>query len=228
MTLTRAFTYYFDDPDWVTKLLIMLLITGFTVAFAPALIGLIGVVLLFGYQCALIRNVRANYLPTLPAWHDLGSMIMEGVPVLIAYVVYSLPNLFMGAFSWLVTTLSADTDIVSSGVILTISCCLLPFILLFNLVALPMFTMAQGEYAHSGNASVFFQLGALFDHFRTHFDAIVQWWIGMILFYLLMSFLAVTVIGIFAALAIAVPITGALAGMLYSATVDAPEKPKRK
>lgn len=228
MTISRAFTYYLSDPDWVTKLLIMMIVTGISFTTSPLLIGALGMALLFGYQSALIRNVRANFVPPLPHWRDLGGMLMEGLPVLIAYVVYNLPNLFMGAFTWLVTTLSADTNIVSGGVSLVVACCLFPLILLLNLVLLPMFTIAQGRYAETRRFNEFYQFGTLFDKFRTRFDAISQWWIGMILAYILFTFMSVTVIGIPVVLALIVPITGALAGMLHAAAYETPEKAKSR
>ncbi len=227
MTVSRAFTYIFDDRDWVNKIVVGTIFTLLTFVFTPFLIGLVGLSLLFGYQAGIIRNIRARAENPLPAWGDLGGMISDGIGVLLAFVVYMLPNLLVSFFSFFVSGLAGDTVIVSGATSIGIACCLFPFVLVYNLIALPMFTIAQGRHAHTRNVREFFRLAALFDVFRTNFDAVVQWWIGTILALVLFSFLGVIpCIGWIAGAALAVPITGALAGMLHVA-VDG-EKPKKK
>ncbi|MDX2161498.1 MAG: DUF4013 domain-containing protein [bacterium] len=226
MTISRAFTYIFEDPDWVSKIVILVILVFFGLFTSPLLIGFAVFALLFGYQGALMRNVRQNATPILPPWADWGRLISDGFPVLIAYLIYMLPNLLIGAFTGLTTAAAGNTSIVSGGVSLAIACCLFPLVLGYNLVALPMFTIAQGRYAETRRFAVFFELGALWDVFRTHFDAVATWWTGLVI-----ALVALTVINLIPCFgwvigaALVYSVTGALGGMLHAATFD---KPKRK
>ena len=229
MTIERAFTYVFSDRDWVVKLIIGTIVTVLTFAFTPVLIGLVGLALIFGYQSQLIRNVRAGDETPLPEWANIGGMISEGAGVVLAYFVYMLPNFLLGIFSFFVSAMAGDTQIVSSATSVGIACCLFPFILLYNLAAMPMFTIAQGRYSHTRDLSAFFQFAALFDQFRTHFDSVVQWWIGIILAMVVLSvvFFIPPFLGWFVTAALIVPITGALAAMLHL-SIDGGEKKKKR
>ncbi len=79
----RAFTFAFEDPDWIKKIAI-----GGVFTLLSAL--LIGVFFVMGYQVRLIRNV-ANAAPRpLPEWDDLGGIFSDGLAPFGASFVYGL------------------------------------------------------------------------------------------------------------------------------------------
>jgi hypothetical protein len=87
--VTRAFTFFFEDRDWVPKLAI-----GALCAFlSPFLIGLI---FMMGYAVALARRVRGGELPGLPEWNDLQTIFFDGLRGLIVTVAHKLPLVFLG------------------------------------------------------------------------------------------------------------------------------------
>lgn len=84
----RPFTFVFDDPEWVSKVLI-----GGLFVLASFLI--IGIFFLFGYMARLTRNVIAGAPQPLPAWDDLGEYFGEGLRLFGVGLVYTLPILII-------------------------------------------------------------------------------------------------------------------------------------
>jgi uncharacterized protein DUF4013 len=80
----RPFTFIFDDPEWVPKVLIGGLF--FLAAFL-----IVGVFFLFGYMARLARNVIAGAERPLPAWDDLGEYFREGLLLVGVSLIYTLP-----------------------------------------------------------------------------------------------------------------------------------------
>lgn len=80
----RPFTFVFDDPEWVPKVLIGGL-------FVLASFLLVGLFFLLGYMARLMRNVIAGVPKPLPAWDDLGEYFREGLRLFGVSVVYTLP-----------------------------------------------------------------------------------------------------------------------------------------
>ena len=97
MDIMRALTYAFDDRDWVTKLGITLIITAISALLTPVFVGLLGWAALLGYAVELVRNVRRGSSTPLPAWDNFNRYIATGTNVLIAVIVYSLPNMLLAA-----------------------------------------------------------------------------------------------------------------------------------
>jgi len=84
----RPFTFFFDDPEWVPKVLI-----GGLFVLASFLI--VGVFFLLGYIARLMRNVIAGVANPLPAWDDLGEYFSEGLRLFGVTMVYTLPMIFL-------------------------------------------------------------------------------------------------------------------------------------
>ena len=80
----RPFTFVFDDPEWVPKVLIGGL-------FVLASFVIVGIFFLLGYMARLMRNVIAGVPRPLPAWDDLGEYFNEGLRLFGVSLVYTLP-----------------------------------------------------------------------------------------------------------------------------------------
>jgi len=88
---TKALTYPFDDPDWLKKLGIGLLLS---------LVPVIGTIALQGWQLEIVKRVRTNHPNPLPDW-DFGSMFSKGLILFLAWIVYLLPAMILGCLAWL-------------------------------------------------------------------------------------------------------------------------------
>lgn len=80
----KPFTYVFQDPRWVTKILI-----GGLFYLASFLI--IGLFFVTGYCARLARNVVAGNPNPLPEWDDLGEYFAEGFGLCVAGLAYAVP-----------------------------------------------------------------------------------------------------------------------------------------
>ncbi len=80
----KPFTYVFDDPRWLQKILIggLFYLAGFL---------LIGWFFILGYVARLVRNIVAGAAVPLPEWDDLGSFFSEGLRLVGVMLVYFVP-----------------------------------------------------------------------------------------------------------------------------------------
>jgi hypothetical protein len=82
MDFAKSFSFVFDDPDWVKKLVIGGLVS---------LIPILGQLLVMGYMISVGRNViRGNPQP-LPEWDDFGQFLVDGLYAFVVSLVYMLP-----------------------------------------------------------------------------------------------------------------------------------------
>lgn len=85
MDFGRAFTFFKEDERWTTKIGI-----GAAIVFVSFFIW-IPAILLLGYQIAVTRRVREGKELPLPEWDDWGKLFMDGLYLVIAIFVYTLP-----------------------------------------------------------------------------------------------------------------------------------------
>ncbi|MBZ0301300.1 MAG: DUF4013 domain-containing protein [Anaerolineae bacterium] len=225
MDIARAFTYTFDDEDWVGK---VVMIVVWTFIAAIPLIGLIGAAALAGYVVELVRNMQRGETNPLPRWDNVGDKIMSGANVLIAAFVYNLGNmLLICSFVLLMPILGGGGDVsATSTVSLAIGCCLSIFLFIYNLIIWPLLAVGTVFYARSNEISAFFQMGRIYGTINRHMGLTVQWMLFVLLAgFVLGLFNAVPCIGWIASLALTMPIHGHLLGQ-FGARID--DKPKSK
>jgi hypothetical protein len=221
----RAFTYIFDDPQWTNKLIVLAIVTLLSIVLTPVLVGLLGFAILLGYEVELIRNVRMGDPRPLPRWDDYSRFLSLGVGALTGLIVYNLPNVIIGCVGIIVAANAGNTNL-GGGLMVALSCCLLPLILIFNLAIQPIFTLALGRYSDDPRTSVFFEFGSLIALARQRSDAVIQWALATIIAGLILGAVgAIPCLGWIATAALGIPVTGSLAGQLAAATMG---KPKRR
>ncbi|MCA9952715.1 MAG: DUF4013 domain-containing protein [Anaerolineales bacterium] len=81
MDVSKSFRYVFDDKRWVGKLGIGALITIFVVTIP----------LLVGWMIGIVRNVMNDDETPMPEWTDWGKLFMDGLKIIVAQFVYTLP-----------------------------------------------------------------------------------------------------------------------------------------
>lgn len=114
MNVQRAFTYVFEDKQWITKIMIGVLLSLFAWLIIPAFI-------LNGYMIAIIRRVMNGTDVPLPEWEDWGKLTRDGFFLTVAQLVYTLPFLLILFVGFLVTVGlgNADSQIVATGLTAT-------------------------------------------------------------------------------------------------------------
>lgn len=145
MKFVKAFTYVFDDPEWLNKVLIPVLV---------GLIPLVGQMVVSGWILDLIRNVANNDEHPLPAL-DFGRHLGRGFKVRLVSVVYAIPVIVLYLLIFLPWALTGDSDGASLvGIFFTLIGSLL--MVVFCLALAFFFPAAQANLAvHDTFASAF-------------------------------------------------------------------------
>lgn len=181
MDFTRAFSYVFDDPDWIGKAAMIALLTFATIALMPVLFaGLIPLAILLGYLLEIVNNVRDEKRIVLPRWDDFGDRLNRGAGLLLAVLVYSIPLwLFTGCIAF---TPGLFGDEATRGVVTLLSlCCLGPLLLLYIGYTWPMLAAGTARYARGARTNVFFQTGLIYSDIQNIASYSVQWLLYVIL-----------------------------------------------
>jgi hypothetical protein len=87
--VARAFTFFFEDPEWIPKLAV-----GTLFAFLSPF--LIGSILVTGYSVSLARRIREDRLPRLPEWDDFQEIFLDGLRGIAVALAHKLPLLLLG------------------------------------------------------------------------------------------------------------------------------------
>jgi hypothetical protein len=84
----KPFTYVFDDPEWLNRILIggLFYLAGFLI---------IGWFFILGYVARVTRNVIAGLERPLPEWDNLGDYFNEGLRLFAVGLCYTLPLVAM-------------------------------------------------------------------------------------------------------------------------------------
>ena len=90
----KPFTFVFDDPAWVNKILMggLFYLAGFLI---------VGWFFILGYVARMTRNVIAGDPRPLPEWEDLGDYFAEGLRLAGVVLTYILPFIAI-AFAFIV------------------------------------------------------------------------------------------------------------------------------
>jgi hypothetical protein len=82
MNLGKAFTFAFEDKDWIKKL---------GIAGLVMLIPLIGQLTVSGWALEVTRRVIQQEPETLPDWGAFGEYLVKGLKIFVIGIVYALP-----------------------------------------------------------------------------------------------------------------------------------------
>lgn len=153
MDFGKAFTFTFDDPDWIKKVLI-----GGVVTLVP-IFNLAAT----GYSLEVTKRVINGEPRLLPEWDDLGGKFVKGLLVAVIGFVYALPILLLvclmqGGMMLLggAAGSSRSGGEAAGGATAVIASCFVCLIFLYSLFLGLVLPAAIGNYAAKD------QLGAAF------------------------------------------------------------------
>jgi hypothetical protein len=86
MDIGKSFTYVFEDPNWIMKILI-----GGIVLLIPIVDFAV-----FGYMLTTMKNVADGQPNPLPEWSDFGAHFMKGLYAFVGVLIYFLPAIVLG------------------------------------------------------------------------------------------------------------------------------------
>jgi len=86
--VNKAVRFVFEDKQWISKLLIGVLMSLLAFFIIPGLI-------LNGYVIKLVRQVMNGNRDTLPEWEDYGKLLRDGFFVTVGELVWMLPLILL-------------------------------------------------------------------------------------------------------------------------------------
>lgn len=213
--LIKAVRYIFDDPDWVTKIGIMLVVNfafGLTVWI---LVGFVFLAAQIGWLIQLIRNMQAGIENPMPGWNDFGDKMQLGAGPLGAGFAYYLIPMIVSCLLFAPAVFAGATSEEAGGILASGAACIVtPLLLVYAVGAGLLYTMGTIEYVSTENIGVYFNVSKLWGMVREHSSAVIEYIVFSIIVSMAMSALGSTGVGALVTGAFTVPITGHLMGQL--------------
>jgi hypothetical protein len=215
MNFGRAFTFAFEDPDWIKKV---------GIAAVVILIPVVGSIVLMGWGLEITRRVINNDPQPLPDWSDFGSFLSKGFQAFVAVLVYILPILVIYGCGISVTvgiTAAAgnsDNADMMGGILTASMFCMYCFVFLFAILAGLVIPPALGNLAATGTLGAAFRFSEVFGLLRAAIGPYVLSVLAVIVASMVLSPLgsAICGIGVLATSAYLTVLSSHLYGQAYN------------
>ena len=207
MDFGLAFSYVFEDEDWVKKL-----------AVASVLcLTVIGIIPVLGWGLEVIKRVIKEEPAPLPDWSEFGQYFVKGLLIVLVGFIYSLPIIVLGSCNAGAGTLLGNTgEDFAATVILILTMCLSCLYILYGLGISLVLPAALGNYAASGEFGSVFKLGEIFKIVKNNLGNYGLVFLGMLLSYIIVPLGVVACgIGIAITTAYAILFNSHLMGQAY-------------
>jgi hypothetical protein len=161
MDIGRAFSYVFEDEDWVVKVLIgaVLVLTG--IGFIPVI----------GYGLEVARRVVRGDPQPLPAWDDWGTKIVEGLVSMVISFVWSLPGIILSSCIAIILVPVSNRGGQVSALAVVASVCVGLLVFLYSLLMALVLPAAMTHYAVTGEFGAAFRFGEVIGLVRNNLGA---------------------------------------------------------
>ena len=208
MEFGKAFTFVFDDPDWLKKVGIGSLLL---------LIPILGTLMITGWGFHLTRNVIRREAYPLPDWSEFGDILLKGLQVFVIGLVYALPIILISACSGGVIGFLQEGD---DSIVSLVSICLSCFSMLYGILLMLVVPAAVGNFAAKDEFGAAFRFGDVFGLVRTAPGPYILVVLGGIVAGAITFLgLLLCIIGVIFTTAYAFAINGHLYGQAYNASL---------
>jgi hypothetical protein len=221
MEFGNAFTFVFDDEDWITKILVGGLLS---------LIPIIGWFLILGWGVEITKRVIRKDPELLPDWSDFGGYLTRGFLVFVVAFVFMLPVIVVQGCSSILPLVFQEADETMSTVFIIVSACFGCFTFLYSIAAYLLLPAAIGKYAATDEFGAAFKIGDIFKMVRENIGTYFLVLLGGIVASLVSSLgIIACVIGVLFTTVYAMAVNGHLWGQAYNVSTStepsAPEEP---
>ena len=148
MDIGKAFSFVFEDEEWISKILIGGLIS---------LIPLVGQFVVLGYALKVAQNVAQGNPRPLPRWGEFGDHLVRGLYEFVIRLVYALPIVLIALlFACLGAAMggaSADSDNAErfGALFGMLALCLVPILFILGLAVTVVSFAALARFVASNN-----------------------------------------------------------------------------
>lgn len=222
MDISHALTYIFEDKQWVSK--IVLLIVMLFLAFIPVL-GLVALAAALGFLVQVADGVRQGLPRPLPKWDDYGEKIGMGAHLLTAIAVYHLPLLLLnGCMAFIVNVIGGGS--LGTFISVVVACCTFPLSIVYTLFIWTLLAVGLAEYLEQPTIDRFFRPVHLWDVIRSHGAITRQWMLAATLVnFAILALGWIPCLGQVLVFALVFPVHGHLLGQ-YARQLRIPQKAK--
>ena len=181
MDIGKSFTFVFEDDQWISKILIAagILLLGIVFSWMLLIPLILAMALLGGYTVKILRMVMRGDVDRLPEWDDWGTLLADGLKVIVIGIVYALPIIILAICLGLPAgVLSENAEGLSALLTLALSC----FTLLWAIAMSLTLPAATAFYAADRDFSAAFRFGDVFglvrDNIATYLITFVMSWVA--------------------------------------------------
>ena len=181
MDIGKAFTFVFEDENWIIKLLLAaaILLLGLVFSWVLLIPLLVAGFFIGGYMVEITRRVIQGDPQELPEWDDWGKLFGEGLKVWVIGFVYALPMLVVSLCLGAVSGLLADS---SEGLSVFVSLVLSCFSILWAILISIVLPAAIASYADTDDLGSAFRFGDIFalvsNNLSTYLITFVMSWVA--------------------------------------------------
>jgi hypothetical protein len=160
MNYGRAFSYVFEDPDWLKKV-------GIAALLSLTIIGLIPV---FGWSLEVTRRIINGEPDLLPDWSNFSDFLSKGFQGVVIYFVYVLPAIIINSCAnvipAIISSMEGDTAQTMAMVFSIVSICLGCVVFVYSVAAGLVLPAALGNFVATGQIGAGFRFNEVFGLFR--------------------------------------------------------------
>ncbi len=211
MDFGKAFSFPFQDPDWLKKIIIPAVVM---------LIPVLGMIVVLGWMLDITRRVIRQETAPLPDL-DFGKNLSDGFKGFVIGLVYAIPAIIFSLPPALVSGLTASGDSGTAEtlgpVAIIVMLCCYGLLFVYALALNVLLPAAMGNFIATGNMGAAFRFSEVFGLVRAAPGAYLLVLVGVLLAGLLSSLGSILcVIGVFLTYAYAMAIQGHLYGQAYN------------
>jgi hypothetical protein len=181
MDIGKAFTFVFEDEDWIVKILIAAAIMLVGILFSWLLLVplLLAAALLLGYSVEITRRVIHGDPQPLPEWDNWGALIADGLKAFVIGIVYALPIILLSLCLGIPSGILADR---AEGLASLFSVLLSCLSFLWAIVMSLLLPAAIAFYTVDGELGAAFRFGEVFafvrDNLKTYLITFLMSWVA--------------------------------------------------
>jgi len=153
MDFGKAFSFVFEDEDWIKKI---------GVGGLMSLIPIVGWYVVLGWGVEITKRVINDEAEILPEWNDFGEYLARGFMVSLIAFVYLLPFLLVQSCS-LTPFLFKNANEVVYAITSFVTICFGCFFVFYLIAVFMLLPAAISKYVVSGNFGSAFKLREIFN-----------------------------------------------------------------
>jgi hypothetical protein len=156
MEFGKAFSFAFEDPDWLKKLGIGALLM---------IIPFIGWLVVAGWGIEITKRVIQHDPQPLPDWSDFGGYLVKGLQVFVIGLVYSLPIILVNICQQGVTLFGQQGDTTDQNILMAVTVLAVCFgcvSFIYSIFLGFILPAALGNFAATGQLGAGFRFGEVF------------------------------------------------------------------